>query len=489
MPSVSPVDMTPWVSPGDGVPPLTPDEAAVSVPSPAPPPVPAPARRRPLRARRSVWAVGGAGVLAAAVAVSVLVAPGSAGPGATEQPHGVTQPSLAPKTVPLDEVAAVLKRRTAAVVAGDKKAFLADVDVMDPGFVAKQARLFDNLQKLPLAVVSWKQNGQHSYAPPASVVGEAYVPAVVFSYRLKGFDRAPVPRPMALTFVRRGAAWFIAADDHVKSLPDQDRLEPWDVGPIAVARTAHVVIVGAPQDAKKLHAMAVQAEDAIKRVRRMWSKTGLMSVVVYVPRDSASLTAYFPSSGNKDIVVSGLELPLPDRIDRWFDSDVGAVKEAGNRVVVNTRSVKPGSRDVPVLLRHEITHVATSRWTHEGAPTWLIEGAAEYTAFRDDPYARTFPTVIFSSAAQGHLLTALPTNAAFYKQTTGYDRAYLLCYFIKVRYGESKLIALYRKTGAITKPAATVAQVRKDINEVLGVSQAQLLASFNSWARTTIRPA
>ena len=67
-----------------------------------------------------------------------------------------------------------------------------------------------------------------------------------------------------------------------------------------------------------------------------------------------------------------------------------------------------------MLLRHEVTHVATSRWTEDGAPTWLVEGAAEYTAYRLDPYSRRFPPAVFSSAAQGDLLQALPSHREFY---------------------------------------------------------------------------
>ena len=171
----------------------------------------------------------------------------------------------------------------------------------------------------------------------------------------------------------------------------------------------------------------------------MWSQTDLRSVVVYVPRDKASLKAYFPPSGKKDIQFAGREFPVQDKVTDWFDRSVGAVKEAGNRVVVNTRYVKPGSSFVPVLLRHEVTHVATSRWTMDGAPTWLVEGVAEYTAFRDDPYSRRFPRSVFTAAAQGHLLKTLPTNAQFYRLSTGYDRMYLFCYFIKLKYGEAKL--------------------------------------------------
>jgi hypothetical protein len=450
--------------------------------------------RRKLRSRPAVWVGAVAVVAAVAVGASVLADPSAANPpsssGTTPSSHPSPSPSAAPPTT---EVAAVLKRRSAAVVAGDKKAFLADIDPTDKSFVAEQSRLFDNLHKLPLSSVAWKQNGDHAYGAAADVASadgaEAYVPAVVFSYRLKGFDLASVPRAMALTFVKHDDAWFIAADDGVSSLPHTGLPEPWDVSTIVVARTSHALVIGAKEDAKKLPALAQQVEDAIHRVDRMWSKTDLKTVVVYVPRDKTSLKAYFPPTGKKDIQFEGLEFPVYDKVTDWFDSDVGTLKEAGNRVVVNTRYVKPGSSYLPALLRHEVTHVATSRWTEAGAPTWLVEGAAEYTAYRENPYGRRFPKSVFTSAAKGHLLDALPTNSQFYKQSTGYDRTFLLCYYIKVKYGEGKLVTLYRTVGDITKDTKTAASVKKDIPKVLGISQKQLLINFNAWAKANIRPA
>ena len=59
-------------------------------------------------------------------------------------------------------MAAVLARRTAAVKSGDKDAFLADIDPTNEDFLADQARLFDNLQLLPLARAAWEQNGDHA---------------------------------------------------------------------------------------------------------------------------------------------------------------------------------------------------------------------------------------------------------------------------------------------------------------------------------------
>ncbi len=89
----------------------------------------------------------------------------------------------------------------------------------------------------------------------------------------------------------------------------------------------------------------------------------------------------------------------------------------------------------------------------------------------------------------GSLLERLPSNREFYGLRTGYDRAYLLCYYIKLTYGEGQLVALYKETGDIEKAILTADQVKMDIRTVLGVSQARLLNSFNAWAETTIRPA
>ena len=86
-------------------------------------------------------------------------------------------------------------------------------------------------------------------------------------------------------------------------------------------------------------------------------------------------------------------------------------------------------------------------------------------------------------------MSRLPTNKAFYKDPVNYDRMFLLFYYIKTHYGESKLVELYRRSGSIEDPHKTTSAAAKDINTVLGVTQKQLLSSFNSWAKQNVRSA
>ncbi len=392
---------------------------------------------------------------------------------------------------PLAEVAVVLARRTAAVESRDKAVFMSDIDTTDADFKKSQERLFDNFKKLPFASAVWEQNGEFVYktvSQDSSYGAPTYIPAVRFSYEFKGFDLEPIETALALTFVKRGDRWLIAADDDKDRLLGSEAPQPWDVSRIAVAKTKHALVIGSTKDAKRLRTVAAQTEEAIRRVDRMWSKTDLRSVVVYVPRDRVSLDAYFPPSRKEGIVFGGLEFPVYDVLTGWFEEpEPESIDEAGNRVIINTREVPLGSSYLPTLLRHEVTHVATSRWTQAGAPVWLIEGAAEYTAYREDPYRRGYPPSVFKAAARGELLERLPTNDEFYGLRTGYDKSYLLVWYLKRTYGESTIIALYRETGAIDDEDDTTKKARKAISEVLGVSEKRLLKDFNTWAERVVR--
>src|SRR5918992_469235 len=99
-------------------------------------------------------------------------------------------PGSARPAGPLDLAAvnAILDRRARALRAGDRTGFLAAVD---PAFRARQAALFDNLRRLPLA--SWRQRADPA-RPDAEAAADpaAWTVRVTLRYRLRGFDRNDV---------------------------------------------------------------------------------------------------------------------------------------------------------------------------------------------------------------------------------------------------------------------------------------------------------
>ena len=217
-----------------------------------------------------------------------------------------------------------------------------------------------------------------------------------------------------------------------------------------MARTSHALVIGAPKDKGQLQARgASRPRRPSIAVDRMWSKTDLRTAVVYVPRDKASLDAYFPKVGKKDSVFDGVEFPVYDRVTGGSTPTSGEPREAGNRVVINTRYVKPGSRTFP-----SCCGTRSRTWPPHGGPRTARRPGWSRVRRSTPPTGSTRTAAASRRPSSpprraGSCSRSCPSNREFYGLRTGYDRAYLLCYYIKLTYGEGKLVALYKKTGAI----------------------------------------
>ena len=85
-----------------------------------------------------------------------------------------------------------------------------------------------------------------------------------------------------------------------------------------------------------------------------------------------------------DVVVPASESELVSLVGPAFADMAGiAIRDgAVQRVVINrVRAAPLSALELRVLLRHEITHVATRDLTSDSAPLWLVEGFADYVAF------------------------------------------------------------------------------------------------------------
>jgi len=382
----------------------------------------------------------------------------------------------------------LLARRTAAVRTGDLAGFVADLDPKDRTLVAAQRVVFQSLRALPLRDESWRLLSNP--VPRPDLEAEWNLPVVdvgvAVRYRLAGFDDHAVAREQTFTLVRRGARWRITDDPNsAGERPGGAVLDPWDEGPIVVVQRPHVLVVGTPGQVSHLKALADMGEAAINDVAQMWSAGWTRRAVLYAPQGKASRQSYFGSGLVPVENVESVELPVEDRLDGWPQGD--RPQRAGTRVILNPGSVRLTSSLLPAILRHEFTHVATAPETVPGSPRWLVEGVAEYTAHRTDPFHRRLSEVVFTDVANGRAMTRLTSGLTFYRQTDNYDRAWLLCWYIAQRWGQGRLKTLYARLAPAG--ATTRARTDRDLTAVLGVGQRDLLAGFNTWARTNIHPA
>src|SRR5439155_9534143 len=104
-------------------------------------------------------------------------------------------------------------------------------------------------------------------------------------------------------------------------------------------------------------------------------------------------------------------------------------------------------------------------------PLWLVEGFAEYVAYKPAPP----PAAGLHRVLTGLKTDALPADPSFYTDAGNYVLAWLACRLIAQRYGEAKLVALYVAAGGGLGSA---------LRQVLGVDEAALTAQWAKYVET-----
>ena len=368
-------------------------------------------------------------------------------------PATATRSSGSGSTAGVADLTALMSRRSKAVLGHDQATFLADVDTHDPAFVAEQTQLYRNLQKVPLASWSYRvlPDGQFNRPDLATKYGAPAQPqAVVLTYGIKGFDRGVVARGLIYTFVRRGGTWKLGGDSDLDGLlPPGGHAEPWDVQPIAVVRGSSSIVIGAGTDAARLRADARRVDQAVTRVAAMWKGGWSRKVVVITSSNQAVIKTYFRGDDLAQLSqTAAIHVPTYGNLFNWYGSGFPESGPTGDRIIINPKAdIAPD--DLPFVLTHEVTHQATRPLQGAAPPTWLVEGTAEYTAYREyDLSGIDLPAALRADLKDG--IDYLPTNTTFYSRDadTNYVESWLACAYVADHWSESTLRRLYAVLGA-----------------------------------------
>ena len=153
----------------------------------------------------------------------------------------------------------------------------------------------------------------------------------------------------------------------------------------------------------------------------------------------------------------------------------------GQRIVLTPRAQRIAAPALGVVLRHELTHVATRSITSTKAPLWVTEGLAEYVG-RKDTYRRLADAApaLASAVRSGSGPRTLPADADFAvsgpRAGVAYQSAWSLWAFIATRFGEDKVKTLYRKAAAGDAAVADTA-----ISAELKISSGDLVTQWRRW--------
>jgi len=161
-----------------------------------------------------------------------------------------------------------------------------------------------------------------------------------------------------------------------------------------------------------------------------------------------------------------------------IDAD-GTVR--GQRVVLTPNAQRIPAPALGVVLRHELSHVATRSITSTKAPLWVTEGFAEYVG-RKQTYRRIADAApdLAAEVRSGSVPRTLPVDADFavsgLRAGVAYQTAWSLWAFVAGRFGEGTLKKLYRTAAAGDASASTGA-----IASVLKIDPGDFVAQWRRW--------
>ncbi len=357
---------------------------------------------------------------------------------ATATPGQLTDTQKATRKTGVD---AVLAKRSAAVLKGDLKGFLAIVDPEQPQLVARQRMLFTNLRKFPFSTLKYfVADERPSKVLIAKYGAETFSTRVMMRYRLAGLDAKPVQTDLGYAFVQRGGAWILVEDSAIEETlsPDGHR-QPWDFQEISVIRKGKVLVVVDKGEQALGQKIAKVSQGAVDGVRRHWRRPWNGAVMVVAMSEPRVMATVWTAGSGSGWTIAAKAVSLYDG-DPWAQKSVAPVS---SRIVVNPAVRSKLDQD---LLVHEMTHVATLQLGIK-TPIWLVEGIAEYVrcaSIEDDPqwtvdpYRKTVRTKYMPS------MKVLPTQAEFdVAGDRSYGQSWWITAYLVDELGEKGVADLY----------------------------------------------
>lgn len=227
------------------------------------------------------------------------------------------------------------------------------------------------------------------------------------------------------------------------------------------ARGIRVVVSGDVPDAR-LREVLRDAQTAGRRVRQVWGRSVLTGTTrIDVPADEEGFRRHGGS------VEPGAQ--------------IAATTTADDRVVLApSLFTDVTSQGRVVVLTHELTHVALHQAASVDIRRWVVEGAAEFTAYRATRLglARLAPQLAAAVRA-GRVPAGPPSDARFRSAPqAAYQEAYAWCAFLVDRFG------LERFTDFVRSAAPTAGA--DDFAATFGASVASQRGPFGAFLRARV---
>jgi hypothetical protein len=403
---------------------------------------------------------------------------------ATSHAARVTQGGFGP--APTQALRALLSRRGDAVVHHNRAEWLSTVDPKSPGFLRRQAAVFDNMRSVPFASWSYSfdpSQPQLPYRTTARYHAPVWSPATfALHYRLRGFDQRPTNLAQYPTFVRRGARWYIASFSDFAGEGLKSARDLWDFGPVVTWRRPHVLVLGHPGSQPTMSDVADEITAAIPRVSAVWRNPWPRRIVALVPRTQHELAQVVDDFSDLDHIAAVATAEI--------QTHTGHPDPVGERVGINPHNWPQLSElGRQIVITHELTHVATRAWTGGATPTWLAEGFADYVGYLDSGVPTRFAAQeLAADVRAGHVPHQLPPDVQFdgssKRLAQAYEEAWLACRMIAERWGTSKLTEFYRAVGR--SPNSPAVAVATEFPRVLHIGGGRFVREWRSYLRAQL---
>lgn len=388
-------------------------------------------------------------MLAAAIVVGlarggdgdVVIRPGEVGaPAATARTGAATE---------------LVSRLGEALARGDERAAAALAPSDDPRAAARLAAVARNVRALRLTDVSLRFVDQSGSLAPDG----RWTASVEATWRLGGLDPRAADAEIGVRLLQRGGTLAVTG------FGGAGRAPLWTTGPLTVLRGPRTLVLAQrPADARRLDALARTA------VRQVADRLDLPStrLVVEAPGSGAALDAALAAEPGTYRQIAAVTAPV----------DGSPPGRAPIHVLVNPDVLNRLDRaGAQVVLTHETVHAAT-RAPASRAPSWLIEGFADWVALQEVRLPlRTTTARLAARIAREGLPRRLPTSADFAVDRTdleaSYEAAWQLCVTIADAAGPDALRALYDRSADGSAFAA-------DLRRTTGLEEARLLALWRT---------
>lgn len=413
------------------------------------------------------------------LALAAIVGTASSGEAAPAGggPVWVSAPRSATAASPVEDI---LKRRAEAVRTRDKAAFMADVDTVDSTFARRQETMYENLIRMPFVELSYQLEPSVSYRRqvPEGTARRfhtaVYAPGVTLRYRIQDVDSNVVTSPWVPIFGYTGDRWVLADEVADNGLPYGTNGQAWDAGSIWLARSNRVTAVFSADDTSRADYLLRLAERGLDKVVALRPTGWDGKVFVTAVQDQRIFDAYFRSAPDRIAQVAAIAVQYYAQVPEWHKD----APFATTRVVFNPQQLSAQPEELAHDLAHEFTHAAMGPVTTASTPRWLVEGFAEYGAYRGDDLEAA---AVRKRIREAEIGGALPADADFYSKSSNYVASWLACRLIAERYGEKRLVALYEAFGHQSDQAAVV-------QSVLGVDLPTLVAQWQAYVAKARTP-